>query len=232
MQWCRLNLTEIDAALRTLLEAGSGHGPPDVPGHEPLNEDVLRRLGTGYAYVDALLRDRIEIFRYGATKHLVELNHRVLCGTTPERRASFAKHLRETERKFYDTRPGIAGLLDWYQRNRNRTATRLAAGAFVQVVSAPQLFIEGNRRTAALMASYLLARDGEPPLVVTEGSLAAYMTLTDRCASINRTGLTGMVGATVMTGRLARFFEHGEARFLDLPDGVPAPATAAPSGEA
>jgi Fic family protein len=33
------------------------------------------------------------------------------------------------------------------------------------VLSEPQLYIEGNHRTGALLMSYILARDGKPPFV-------------------------------------------------------------------
>lgn len=42
----------------------------------------------------------------------------------------------------------------------------------------PQLFIEGNPRAAALVASYLLARAGSPPLVVTADRVEADVHLT------------------------------------------------------
>ena len=128
----------------------------------------------GYRYVDALLAERVDVFAYGQSRHLLELNHRVLCGITPERRTQFAAHLAETERRFYDRGDGgIGELHDWVQRNRTRPARALAAGVFVHAVSTPQLFIEGNRRTAVLVASYLLARGGLPPVVVTAASYPA-----------------------------------------------------------
>ena len=71
MAWSRLNLAEIDAALadlgaapRALLDAAGSE--------EPMTADALRRLGDGYRYVDALLADRVEIFRYGASGAILE----------------------------------------------------------------------------------------------------------------------------------------------------------------
>jgi hypothetical protein len=42
-----------------------------------------------------------------------------------------------------------------------------AAGVYIRMLSEPQLFIEGNHRTGALVMSYILARDGKPPFVLT-----------------------------------------------------------------
>jgi hypothetical protein len=215
MAWARLNLHEIDAAL-----AAVGAAPSvrlDAAGSdEPMTADALRRLGEGYRHVDALLAERTEVFRYGATAAILEINHRVLCGVTPERRRQYAEHIAATERWFYD-RPGagIGALLDWLQRHRTDPPATLAAGLFVQVVSHPQLFIEGNGRTAVLLASYVLARAGRPPLVITPPDFPAYRALAERGSAVHRTGLTSafaLAGATSsVTALIAR---AADPRFL------------------
>jgi hypothetical protein len=215
MAWDRLNLPEIDAALADLGAAPRAQIDADETG-EPLVGDALRRLGEGYRYVDSLLGDRLEIFRYGQTGHILEINHRVLCGTTPERRVQYADHIAETDRWFYD-RPGagIAALFSWLQRHRTQPPLSLAAGIFVQVLSHPQLFIEGNARSATLLASYVLARAGLPPLVVTSEDFPRYRDLTDRCLALDRTGLTGAFSASVATSRAAAFLQSAvDRRFL------------------
>ncbi len=177
--------------------------------------DVARRVGDGYAYVDFLVRDRIDVFRYGGSRHLLELNHRVLCGVDPERRLQFAAHIAETERRFYDEAHGVAEFFDWSERHRDRAAETLAAGAFVRVVSGPQLFIEGNRRTASLLASYCLARRARPPLVVTPDGFADYATLADTCAAVRRGGAGGAFGLALAGWRIRRFIERsGRPEFL------------------
>jgi hypothetical protein len=42
-------------------------------------------------------------------------------------------------------------------------------------VSEPQLLIEGNHRTGALVLSYILAREGRPPFVLTAENAKAYL---------------------------------------------------------
>lgn len=213
MAWSRLDIAAIEAAVRaTSVVAGSADEP-----------DLLRRLVEGYRYVDELVAARVDLFDYGQSRHLLELNHRVLCGVTPERRAQFAAHIAETERRFYD-RPdaGIAEFRDWYLRHRSRPACGLAAGALVQVVSAPQLFIEGNRRTAGLIATYVLARAGLPPLVVTPATYARFRALLERASAIERRGLAASFSAALTARRVSDFIrETADARFL-------APALGAP----
>lgn len=214
--WGRLDLTTIDAAVQDTM----AHLPS---GDEGDAEAQSRRLMEGYRYVDQLLADHVEIFAYGQAHHLLELNHRVLCGTTPERRTQFANHIAETEHWFYDRADaGISELDGWYARHRSRDRLTLAGAAIVQVVSRPQLFIEGNKRTAVLIASYLLARDGYPPVVITPEHHAEFTALTDRAARIERRGLVGSLQATLATRRLVDFLrETGEQRMLCEPQTLP-----------
>jgi hypothetical protein len=44
---------------------------------------------------------------------------------------------------------------------------RRAAEVYIYILSEPQLFIAGNHRTGALVLSYILAREGRPPFVLT-----------------------------------------------------------------
>lgn len=211
-RWDRLDLPAIDAAVRDAM----AHLPS---GSEGDAEAQSRRLMEGYHHVDQLLADRVEIFAYGQAHHLLELNHRVLLGTTPERRTQFANHIAETEHWFYDRADtGMSELDGWYARHRSRDPLTLAGAAIVQVVSRPQLFIEGNKRTAVLIASYLLARDGYPPVVITSEHHAAFTGLTDRAARIERRGLVGSLQAMLATRRLVDFLrETGERRMLREP---------------
>lgn len=215
MSWARLNIAAIDAALADL-----GRAPRvaiDASGsEEPMTADALRRIGEGYRFVDTLLADRVEIFRYGASAALLELNHRVLCGVTPERRVQFSGHIAETERWFYD-RPdaGVGALFGWLERTREQPPVALAAGIFVQVVSHPQLFIEGNSRTAALLASYVLARAGLPPFVVTTALYPAYRDVVERCGAIERGRLTSAFAVSAAASQAAAFIrDAADPRFL------------------
>lgn len=223
MAWVRLNLPEIDAALAELAVSPRLLSDP-LSSDEPLDGDVVRRLGEGYRYIDALIGAQTEIFRYGASGAILEVNHRVLCGVTPERRVQFADHIAETERWFYD-RPnaGVGALFGWLQRHRGQPPVTLAAGVFVRVVSHPQLFIEGNGRSGVLLASYVLARAGLPPFVVTAPHVAAYREVTERCSAIERPRLTSAFAMTTATGRMASLLrDAADPRFQLAPETLPA----------
>ncbi len=212
MEWARLDCAAIAAALEATRESREGTCGDD----EALVADATARLLAGYRYLDELLAHRVDLFGYGASEHLLELNTRVLCGVTPERRVQFARHIAATTAWFYDHRGGdIGGFADWMQRHASQPPRLLAAGALVQMVGTPQLFIEGNRRTATLVVSYVLARAGLPPLVVTPDLYAGYQAATEPAASIERTSILGIIAARRATARLAAFLLTAESpRFL------------------
>jgi hypothetical protein len=106
---------------------------------------------------------------------LLELNHVVLCGLDPAIRKEHRQHLEATTRRFYDQEGfDIGDILAWYQKHAHETPWKRAAGVYVRILSQPQLYIEGNHRTGALIMSYLLARDGQPPFVLTVDNAKAY----------------------------------------------------------
>lgn len=182
-----MNLQEIGGALAGLMNASTRPGAEEFDNKEPLSADIIRRMMDGYAYVNDLVHGGVDLFNYGSSHHWLELNHLVLCGKTPERREQFRVHIEQTERRFYDDAVGgIGERVEWLLRHRSSAPEALAAGIFLHVTSSPQLFIEGNRRTATLIASYALVSHGLPPLVVTAQDSRAFFTLTDGCKHIDR----------------------------------------------
>lgn len=215
-----LDLGRIDASLTALVEDGRIAG------------DIARYLASGYAYVDFLLRSSIDIFQYGASHHLLELNHRVLCGTDPEERRLYADHLAATTERFYSEPSTMNEFFDWTHRHAERTPHAFAAGIYVHMVSWPQLFIEGNRRTATLITSYCLARVGLPPLVVTVENRREYRSLASACRALQRNGAGGMLGVTLAEWRMRRFLRrHTNCDFLTLVSGTAFPAVSEVSRE-
>jgi hypothetical protein len=214
MAWARLDLATIASTLDATREAKLRAGLDPTP---ETAADVSRRVLEGYRHVDELLARRVEIFAYGGSAAILELNLRVLCGVTPARRVAYADHVEATRAWFYD-RPGqgIDALNDWAKRRRTAAPPAFAAGLMVQVVATPQLFIEGNRRTATLLASYVLARSGLPPLVVPPERLHAYREAMDAIGGIGHTGsLLSRVALMGAVGRSQALIESlADRRFL------------------
>jgi hypothetical protein len=87
---------------------------------------------------------------------------------SPARHAAYARHIAATEHRCYDERHGgVRTLVEWQTQHKDESAWIRAAGAHVLILSKPQLFIEGNHRSGALVMSYLLVREDKPPFVLT-----------------------------------------------------------------
>lgn len=191
----RLDLDRIGA--RLLLLSGAERGPAN----EPVHSDVTRRLLEGYREVDGLLAEGVDLFGYGSSGRVLELNHIVLCGRSPGTRATAADHIAATEAHFYDARRGdFGGRVDWVARHRRLAPVPLAAGLFVECVASPQLFIEGNQRTATLLASWVLARGGHPPFVLVREDLRDSLRLFAAIRGLDR----GSAFQVLRARRLAR----------------------------
>lgn len=174
----RLNLPVIDATLRRVQQEFGGIQRALGAPRDPMSGAVIDNVVAGYALLDTLLAEGTDVFAMGNLKQLLELNTMVLCGTSAERRAAHAGHVAATERRFYDDRDaGIEDLMHWYALHADEPVWMRAAGVYVRVLSTPQLFIEGNHRTGALMMSWVLARQGQPPFVLSVDNAVAYFKL-------------------------------------------------------
>jgi hypothetical protein len=183
----RLNLRAVEATLRSA-QCLLGDGAGDLGGvRDPMDDRVVENMVAGYAFVDALVTEGVDVLAMGQLRHLLELNTLVLCGTDPARREVYARHLQATEKRFYEEPGGgIEDLVEWHARHRREAAFDLAAGAGARVVSKPQLFVEGNHRTAALLMSYLLLRLDRPPFVLAPDSVVSYFELSSEARSIDK----------------------------------------------
>jgi hypothetical protein len=135
---------------------------------DPLDDEVLENMLEGYIKVDRLICEGVDIFAMGQLHQWLDLNATVLCGTDGAVRARHHRLLEATESRFYEQpNGGIRDIMEWYALNRGKSVWRRATGVFIRLLSDPQLFIEGNHRTGALVMSYLLGREGRPPFVLT-----------------------------------------------------------------
>ncbi|HUO55458.1 MAG TPA: hypothetical protein VMU18_11985 [Rhodoblastus sp.] len=191
--------------------------------------DAERRMLQGYAFVDDLLVDGRDPFAYGGSGLLLELNHLVLCGTDPARRKEFAQHIAATESRFYDDHEvGADSFYAWAQEHGHLAALPFAAQIYRRIVGAPQLFIEGNQRTATLVASFVLGRAGRPPLVRSAATFETFATLSAQCKAVDRRRWSHALWGRVMDWRLERFFAaSADDRYLAPTSGVPLPPATA-----
>ena len=171
----RLDLAAIEVALRDVQRDFEKINAILRTHRDRMDDAVVENMMSGYAYVDDAVAQGIDFFAMGNFKHLLELNARVLCGTDARERADNATHLRLTQEHFYDDqRGGVRDIVEWHRLHRDESVWKRAAGVYIRVLSEPQLFIEGNHRTGALIMSYILASEYRPPFVLTVDNARGY----------------------------------------------------------
>lgn len=220
----RLRLERIEAELRTLQEAFPEINARLRTRRDRLSDRVVSNMLEGYAFVDRLLAERVDLLEMGRSGLLVELNHLVLCGSDADERRRAHRHIQATEAAFYDDgRGGIGAIMGWYERNRGGTVWRRAAGVNVRLLSEPQLFLEGNHRTGALLMSYLLAREGHPPFVLTAANAEAYFAPSTLIRLTNKTSFRALWRMPRLIAALAHYLEDVADPTLLDPAADPSP---------
>lgn len=109
-------------------------------------------------------------------EELLELNAIIHLGISSEVRREYKSFLKQTEDKFYKHLPN---LIAWYKRRErdNDDPYKIAAGLYVRILAAPQLFFDGNHRTGALVANYYLLTKGLSPFVLTTSNAVEFFNL-------------------------------------------------------
>ncbi len=197
-----LNLPSIECSLRELQRAFPLINRELFDRRDPLDDDVLSNMLEGYAMADRLLCEGVDIFAMGQLHYWLELNAIVLCGSDAAVRSRHHRLMEATGIRFYEQPGGgIRDIMEWYARNLGKNIWRRAAGVYIRILSDPQLFIEGNHRTGALIMSYLLAREGRSPFVLTGKNAREYFNpssvfkKTNKRAPIMRLKMPGLTSA-------------------------------------
>jgi hypothetical protein len=170
-----INPIAIEAALRELQKAFPDVNERLFDRRDPLADEVIDNMLAGYAVVDRWVAEGVDICAMGHSHHWLQLNAVVLCGEDTRALERNHRLLEATETRFYEEpEGGIGDVMEWYALNQHETVWFRAAGVYNRILSQPQLFIEGNHRTGALIVSYLLLREGEPPFVLTEKNAKGF----------------------------------------------------------
>ncbi|HDY84658.1 hypothetical protein LCGC14_1347390 [marine sediment metagenome] len=135
---------------------------------KPPSDEVIDNLLAGYAKIDAYLENGTDLFGMGNSHLILELNHIVLYHNSAISIEEDKSQFKATQLHFYDGKDGgIGQLMDWLSLNKNTKIWKKTAGVFTHIISQPQLFLEGNHRTASLIMSYLLIKEGLSPFVLS-----------------------------------------------------------------
>ena len=214
----RFNLKAIELSLRRVQREFPQINAILRSRRDSMTDEVLDNMMSGYAFVDWAVADGTDLLdpRYAAG--LLELNHIVLCGRNPNHRREHRKHIQATAQRFYTQDEfNIGALLRWHRDHAQESPWKRAAGVYVRILSQPQLYIEGNHRTGALIMSYILGRDGKAPFVLSVDNAKAYFDPSSLIKETKKTATTLLVKLPRMKKRFAHFLEaHADVRYLEL----------------
>lgn len=175
----------------------------------PLTDEAVANLVEGYRFVDRLLSTGTDLMAKGNSSLLLEINTIVLCGTDQKRRADFNFHIRQNTEYFYNNQQGdIGSLMEWNELHAGDNIWKRAAGLYIHIMSRPQLFFEGNHRSAILIVSFLLGSEGMPPFVLTPSNAKALFDQSRRLSDLRKSSLRAMIQFPRLRSQLAVTFKE------------------------
>jgi hypothetical protein len=206
----RLDLVAIERSLRAVQRNFEQINRRLETPRDPLSDQVIEHMLSGYRQVDSLLAEGVDPFALGNSRAVLELNFFVICGNDRGLREECAPALSATEKRFYAKgNGGFESLAELQALIAGESVWRRAAAAYIQVLSEPQLFIEGNHRTGALIMSWLLAREGKPPFVLSVDNAKAYFDPSSIAKSLRKHSLRMMLSRPKLLKRFAALLKNG-----------------------
>jgi hypothetical protein len=213
----RLNLKAIERSLRQVQQEFPKINEMLQSRRDSMTEEVFQNMMAGYAFISWAVSDDTDLLDPRYVAGLLELNHIVLCGRDPNQRREHRKHIQATAQRFYEQEQfNVESIVRWYRDHKHESPWKRAAGIYVRILSQPQLYIEGNHRTGALIMSYVLTRDGKAPFVLTVENAKAYFDPSTLIKETQKTPTTLLMKLPRMKKRFARFLEdHASAQYLE-----------------
>lgn len=210
MSVVRFNIAEIARSLEQTRVLFEGIDEPFDAAQCSMTGEALANMVEGYRFIDQLLAEGTNLFAMGNSGLLLEINALVLCGSDERYRESFRPHLEQTRRKFYDdAQGGVGALMEWREFHQHDNLWRRIAGLYIQITSQPQLFIEGNHRSAVLMVSYMLGREGYPPFVLTPENARELLEQSRSISDLKKYGLSALIQTPRICNHLAAILKEG-----------------------
>lgn len=137
-------------------------------------DPIIRgRMMDAYRHLDGLLRKGMEPFSPQGISELLELNNIVHYGFNMELRLEYNRAIQANSEKFSQY---IIPIDKWYKKQMRGKPHPLKAAAqvYVSALGFPQLFIEGNHRTANLISNWISMYYSHPPFVLDPNRALAY----------------------------------------------------------
>jgi len=207
-----LDLAAIEKLLREVQAQYDELSTHFLEPREPFSDSIWQNMLAGYALIENYVNQGVDLFSLRDFGSMLEINATVLCGTDAARRKEFAAHIAATEQRFFASEPGgVKDLLEWYDMHRGESPWKRAAGVYVRVLSKPQLFIEGNHRSGALLVSYLLMREGLPPFVLTVDNAEGFFNPSSVIRKVSKRGAMALFKMPKIKKNYAAFLEEQSA---------------------
>lgn len=206
----RLDLAAIESSLREVQQRFADIDRTLDAAHDPLSEEVIQRLLAGYAYLNRLQAEDVDLLARGNSARLLDINCLVLFGRANARRPDRHDGFAATEQRFYDDSHagGVRALMNYLADCMDRSIWRRAAGVYLHILSEPQLFLEGNHRSGTLVMSHVLLRAGKPPFVLTPANARDYFVCSTLAKAQRKRALRALVDGPRLQRRLARLLEE------------------------
>jgi Fic family protein len=171
----QINIKKVEDSLRDVQKNFSKINDTLHVRRDHMRDEIVENMLAGYSYVNTIITKDVSLLERAGLHHLLELNHIVLCGADEGQRKDFREHIKVTTDRFYQQKEFcISHIRAWAKKHKKDSAWKRAAGVYVLHVSRPQLFLEGNHRTGALLMSCILVRHGKPPFVLSVDNAKAY----------------------------------------------------------
>ena len=137
---------------------------------ENFTDKVLDNLLSAYEHLNVLLARKTEF----QAMDIFDLNLKVHLGDKSSDYIEYNGMIINNKDQFCK---GIGSLWKWYKNNLTASPWEKAAGVYVRTLSFPQLFFEGNHRTAALVMCYIFVNEGLPPFVLNQKNAVYFLDL-------------------------------------------------------
>src|SRR5262245_66570220 len=119
----RLNLRTIERSLRGVQQEFPRINEILHSRRDSMTDEVVENMMAGYILVDQTLTDDVDVLTPQHISHLIELNHRVLCGVDPQVRREHETHLKATTQRFYNQSEfNISHILRWYEKHMHESS--------------------------------------------------------------------------------------------------------------
>jgi hypothetical protein len=216
----RLELQTIEQSLRDVQRAFPEINDLLQSRRDAMTDEVVENMMAGYTFIDKAISDGTDLLAPPHITCLLELNHIVLCGLDPNVRTEYQTHIEATTQHFYAQQSfNIDDILRWYHKRQGKSAWKRAAGVYVRLLSQPQLYLEGNHRTGSLIMSYILARDGKAPFVLSVNNAKAYFDPSTLIKNTKKTATTLLVKLPRIKKLFADFLRNqADQRYLYVVD--------------